>query len=104
MKLNRKSFFATFMLLVLFSALLPMEGFHQHEEPTVVCHQAGEHVETPSFDCELCDFVLPVFQQQNSADLRPFVAQVQLLSTAYSFVYAPAAYDDHFGRGPPLLA
>jgi hypothetical protein len=54
---------ALFLLAVLSIGIVPLESFHHHEEALVACKDEKAHVEELRFHCDLCNFVLPSFEQ-----------------------------------------
>lgn len=85
------------------AALFPAESFHHHAEKSVVCQDQSDHIEQKSFECELCDFVLPIFDQQDDA----FFGQTLETNFSYSEVkpkgVLPSDYSIPYYRGPPFI-
>jgi hypothetical protein len=95
---------AWLLLFFLSLAIIPLESFHTHHEETVVCHQAGTHVEKVHFECELCDFVLPVIDQKKSQRLEVFYSRANSVERHYSAPEFSSHLQIPFLRGPPLIA
>lgn len=55
------------LLAILSVSVIPMESFHHHEEHSFVCTDSNTHIEEQAFECELADFVLPVFTDNDAS-------------------------------------
>jgi hypothetical protein len=95
---------SVFLLFVFAAAIVPAESFHQHEEHTVVCKEQSTHIEEVHFECELCDFTLPVFVKKQQSRLFSFVLLSFKLSDLIDFLRIKDNYNTAEYRGPPLLA
>lgn len=61
-----KQFMSWVLLAVLALAITPFESFHHHEEHSLACTEEGSHIEQKAFECELADFVLPIFTETSN--------------------------------------
>jgi len=94
---------SSLLLVVLAMAIIPAESFHSHEEHLIICHDQSDHVEESHFECQLCDFVLPVLEQNHQ--------EVSFYSTLTNFKYNSLrnefvlldGYNAVQYRGPPTL-
>ena len=94
---------ALLLLLVLSLAIVPPETFHHHDTASIVCHDNSDHIEETNVECELCKFVLPVFDSKDSK----YFGKLSSLSFHYkqSFLVEVALndYTIPFYRGPPEI-
>lgn len=98
-----QTYIAGLLLVVLSATLIPAETFHHHEESTVVCHEASNHYEEPFFECDLCDFVLPLYENGVKSSIKAeefLLAEFKLEESS-----APLKRTQrlHQGRAPPRL-
>ncbi len=70
---NWKQIGALMLLAILSIAIVPVESFHFHEEE--LCDKQEHHVEEQRFECDVCDFVMPVFKQETNAELSDIPSQ-----------------------------
>lgn len=91
------------LLAVLSWSIIPLESFHHHEEHSVVCTESANHFETKKFECQLADFVLPVFTNNN---IRVAFRTKTLLNV---FLIARISLEKNtkntnlYSRGPPTF-
>ena len=79
-----------------------MESFHIHEEAHVVCKQGDKHVEAKRFECDLCDFVLPLFESTHSEE-KLLIATIYILEEEhYQIPISRELFDIPQYRGPPI--
>ncbi len=99
----KRRLFSIPLLVVLFLAIVPAETFHKHQFESVICHESIHHFENDHFECELCDFILPVFDSQT------FQLHFNLSNTYYSYSnttvrsITPAHFSLPSYRAPPLF-
>lgn len=85
-------------------AIIPAESFHHHEGDTVVCLDQEAHIETPHFECELFDFVLPVLQETKAFSLQNFQRLIEQFK-GFTFQFNSSFRSDlPQGRAPPFLS
>lgn len=93
-----------FLLLALSLAIIPAESFHHHEGETVVCLDQEAHIETPHFECELFDFVLPVLQVTKAFSLQNFQRLIEQFEVFTFQLNSSFRADLPQGRAPPFLS
>lgn len=93
-----------FLLLALSLAIIPAETFHHHEGDTKVCLDQEAHIETPHFDCELFDFVLPIFHKASVLSLKHFQHFIQRFETFTFQNFSAHKSELPLGRAPPFLS
>ena len=100
---KKRTFISFFLTLVITLTIVPLETFHHHEDPSIVCNDTKDHVEDKRFECELSDVILPVFlnyQVELDFNIQPVNFKFQSIA-AQSFVHAD--YSIQFYRGPPFI-
>jgi hypothetical protein len=90
-------------LAVLSWSIIPLESFHHHEEHSLVCTDSKTHIEEDRFECELADFVLPVFtQNKNTLNFQATSIETKLLSAKLTFEL-DLRITNLNSRGPPVF-
>lgn len=98
-----KRFVSLGLVVLLVAAILPPETFHHHEHAAVVCKDNSNHFEEFVLDCDLCSFVIPVF---DSSQLNYFGERSTLpfnFKKCYVKTIALSDYSILFYRGPPEI-
>src|SRR5690554_2149950 len=104
MLMLKKRLFTFSLLIVLCMAIVPLETFHSHHTPSIICLDSSQHLEVKHLECDLCDFILPIFES-NSFSLHfsiintPFLYFDQNITVSLNSQFALPLY-----RGPPQRA
>ena len=90
------------LLAILSISIIPPESFHAHEEAHVICKEGAKHIEAKKFECDLCDFVLPLFESTKSEEGLLISAVHVLEEHHHRFPISRELFDIPRYRGPPL--
>ena len=98
---NWNKYIAGFLIIVLSTAIVPLESFHHHEEASKICMESNAHIEQKEFQCELLDFVLPVYELPQKHINSFYISYSEEIDAAYRFAFCEKLYSLPENRGPP---
>lgn len=99
---TKQQFLSMVLLAILSISIIPIESFHSHEEAHVICKDAAKHIEAKEFECDLCDFVLPLFESSNSATELNIAVIYTLKLECLQVPISRELFDIPQYRGPPI--
>ncbi len=99
---TKQQFLSLVLLTIVSASIFPVESFHSHEIPHIICKEATKHIEEKKFECDLCEFVLPIFELSKATPYCFFAVASTEEITHFQLPVSRELFDIPQYRGPPF--